>query len=109
MGFDVVRQTIEVKRLVGYLPEGAPLYGDMTVLAFLRFVADMRGLEGEDGKRRMDEAIGRTQLEEVAHRPIGTLSSLAGVEPAAAGLGNRRSKPSRQGELRPSEEAVIFR
>ena len=74
MGFDVVRQPIEVKRLVGYLPEGAPLYGDMTVLAFLRFVAEMRGLEGEDGKRRMDAAIGRTQLEEVAHRPIETLS-----------------------------------
>ena len=48
MGFDVVRQPIEVKRRVGYLPEGAPLYGDMTVLAFLRFVAEMRGLEGED-------------------------------------------------------------
>ena len=74
MGFDVVRQQIEVKRLVGYLPEGAPLYGDMTVLAFLRFVAEMRGLDGEDGKRRMDAAIGRTQLDEVAHRPIETLS-----------------------------------
>ena len=74
MGFDVVRQPIEVKRRVGYLPEGAPLYGDMTVLAFLRFVAEMRGLEGEDGKRRIDAAIGRTQLEEVAHRPIETLS-----------------------------------
>ena len=74
MGFDVVRQPIEVKRRVGYLPEGAPLYGDMTVLAFLRFVAEMRGLFGEDGKRRMDAAIGLTQLEEVAHRPIETLS-----------------------------------
>ncbi len=74
MGFDVVRQPIEVKRRIGYLPEGAPLYGDMTVLAFLRFVADMRGLRGDDGKRRIDAAVGRTQLEEVAHRPIETLS-----------------------------------
>jgi ABC-2 type transport system ATP-binding protein len=74
MGFDVVRQPIEVKRRVGYLPEGAPLYGDMTVLALLRFVAEMRGLQGEDGKQRVDAAIGRTQLEEVAHRPIETLS-----------------------------------
>jgi ABC-2 type transport system ATP-binding protein len=46
----------------------------MTVLAFLRFVAEMRGLVGEDGKRRIDGAIARTQLEEVAHRPIETLS-----------------------------------
>ena len=74
MGFDVVRQPIEVKRRVGYLPEGAPLYGDMTVLAFLRFVAEMRGLAGADGKRRIEAAVGRTQLEEVAHRPIETLS-----------------------------------
>ena len=43
LGFDVVRDPIEAKRRVGYLPEGAPLYGDMTVLAFLRFVAEMRG------------------------------------------------------------------
>jgi ABC-2 type transport system ATP-binding protein len=74
MGFDVVRQPIEVKRRVGYLPEGAPLYGDMTVLAFLRFVAEMRGLRGAEGARRIDAAVGRTQLEEVAHRPIETLS-----------------------------------
>jgi ABC-2 type transport system ATP-binding protein len=74
MGFDVVRQPIEVKRRVGYLPEGAPLYGDMTALAFLRFVAEMRGLTGEDRKRRIDDAIARTELAEVAHRPIETLS-----------------------------------
>ena len=74
MGFDVVRQPIEVKRRIGYLPEGAPLYGDMTALDFLQFVAAMRGLEGEEGKRRIDAAIGRTQLDEALHRPIETLS-----------------------------------
>ena len=74
MGFDVVRAPIEVKRRVGYLPEGAPLYGDMTALAFLRFVAEMRGLHGEERNRKIDAAIARTQLEEVAHRPIETLS-----------------------------------
>jgi ABC-2 type transport system ATP-binding protein len=74
MGFDVVQTPIEVKRRVGYLPEGAPLYGDMTALAFLRFVAEMRGLHGEERTRRIDAAIARTQLEEVAHRPIETLS-----------------------------------
>ena len=74
MGFDVVRQPIEAKRRIGYLPEGAPLYGDMTVMAFLGFVADMRGLAGEDRKRRIDAAIARTELAEVVHRPIETLS-----------------------------------
>jgi ABC-2 type transport system ATP-binding protein len=74
LGFDVVRQPIEVKRRVGYLPEGVPLYGDMTVIDFLRFVAAMRGLQGEDGQVKIDAAIARTQLGEVAHRPIETLS-----------------------------------
>ena len=74
MGFDVVQAPIEVKRRVGYLPEGAPLYGDMTALAFLRFVAEMRGLHGGERNRRIDAAIARTQIEEVAHRPIETLS-----------------------------------
>jgi ABC-2 type transport system ATP-binding protein len=74
MGHDVVREPIEVKRRVGYLPEGAPLYGDMTALAFLRFVAEMRGLRGAEGRQRIEGAIARTQLEEAVHRPIETLS-----------------------------------
>jgi ABC-2 type transport system ATP-binding protein len=74
MGYDVVVDPIEVKRRVGYLPEGAPLYGDMTALAFLRFVAAMRGLHGPDGARKIEAAMARTQLAEAAHRPIDTLS-----------------------------------
>jgi ABC-2 type transport system ATP-binding protein len=74
LGFDVVRRPIEAKRNLGYLPEGAPLYGDMTVAGFLRFVADMRGLEGAERERRTGEAVARTQLAEVLHRPIETLS-----------------------------------
>jgi ABC-2 type transport system ATP-binding protein len=74
MGHDVVLEPIAAKRRIGYLPEGAPLYGDMTVLAFLRFVAEMRGLEGAEGRQRLEAAIARTQLEEVVHRPIETLS-----------------------------------
>lgn len=74
MGHDVVRAPREVKRRIGYLPEGAPLYGDMSVLAFLRFVAEMRGLHGQERRRRLDHAIERTQLAEVAYRPIDTLS-----------------------------------
>jgi ABC-2 type transport system ATP-binding protein len=74
MGHDVVEDPLAAKRQVGYLPEGAPLYGDMTVLAFLRFVAAMRRLTGAEGRRAIEAAIARTQLEEVVHRPIETLS-----------------------------------
>lgn len=73
-GFDVVENPREAKRRIGYLPEGAPAYGDMTPLAFLRFVGAMRGLEGAELERRVREAIARTSLEEVALRPIDTLS-----------------------------------
>ncbi len=73
-GIDVQRQPVRAKRHLGYLPEGAPAYPDMTPLGFLRFVAELRGLRGEDGRRRVDEAIGRTGLEAVLVQPIDTLS-----------------------------------
>src|SRR5512134_1704370 len=50
-GHDVVREPLKVKRRIGYLPEGAPLYGDMTPASFLRFVADVRGLTGSERSR----------------------------------------------------------
>ena len=74
MGFDVVRKPIEAKKRLGYLPEGAPLYGDMTPAGFLRFVAEMRGLDGKDAQAKIGAAVERTQLAEVLHRPIETLS-----------------------------------
>lgn len=74
MGFDVVERPIEAKRRLGYLPEGAPLYGDMTPSGFLRFVAEMRGLGGKEAQTRIGAAVERTQLKEVLHRPIETLS-----------------------------------
>ncbi len=73
-GFDVVAQPIEVKRRIGYLPEGAPAYGDMTPLGLLRFVADIRGLSGEARRRRIDEVIERLALGSVVRQPIETLS-----------------------------------
>jgi len=74
MGHDVVTAPLEAKRLVGYLPEGAPLYGDMSVTAFLRFVAEMRGIRPRLRAGRIADAIGKASLEDVALRPIGTLS-----------------------------------
>jgi ABC-2 type transport system ATP-binding protein len=74
MGHDVVADPIEARRRIGYLPEGAPLYADMTVAGFLAFVAEMRGFGGAERRRRIAAAVERTQLDEALHRPIETLS-----------------------------------
>ncbi|MBL4721368.1 MAG: ABC transporter ATP-binding protein [Alphaproteobacteria bacterium] len=73
-GFDVRVDPIEVKRRVGYLPEGAPMWSDMTPRSFLTFVAQVRGLNGAKRKDRMDAVIAQTQLESVLEKPIETLS-----------------------------------
>lgn len=73
-GFDILEKPTEAKRCIGYLPEGAPAYGDMTPAAFLNFVASLRGLGGKLKKERMGLAIERAHLERVLHQPIDTLS-----------------------------------
>ena len=73
-GFDVESQSIEAKRVVGYLPEGAPSYGDMSVRQFLGFIADARNIPGNLRSKRFDDAVGRLNLEGVLEQPIETLS-----------------------------------
>jgi ABC-2 type transport system ATP-binding protein len=73
-GFDVVEKPIEVKKRIGYLPEGAPLYGDMTPKALLNFVADVRALPKADRQRRIEEAVDKVHISEVFYQPIETLS-----------------------------------
>jgi ABC-2 type transport system ATP-binding protein len=73
-GFDVEQQPIEAKRVVGYLPEGAPSYGEMSVRQFLDFIADARGVPAKVREKRLDDAIGRLNLENVLEQPIETLS-----------------------------------
>lgn len=73
-GFDVVTQPIEAKRQLGYLPEGAPSYGEMTPATFLDFIADVRGLTGQERAQRLDEVIERLHLNKVLHQSIETLS-----------------------------------
>ena len=73
-GHDVEHDPIAAKRCLGYLPEGAPSYGEMTPAAFLRFVADLRGLAGDTRRRRLGEVIERLQLGRVLEQPIETLS-----------------------------------
>jgi ABC-2 type transport system ATP-binding protein len=73
-GYDVRRNPIAVKRRVGYLPEGAPMWPDMTPAAFLAFIARVRNLSGSDAEARIATAIRRTQLSDVLQQPIDTLS-----------------------------------
>ena len=73
-GHDVVTDTIEAQKKIGYLPEGTPLYGDMTPAAFLDFVADVRGLQGPERRKRIDDVVAKVEIAEVFYRPIETLS-----------------------------------
>jgi len=73
-GFDVRQKPLEVKRRVGYLPEGAPMWPDMTPAAFLDFIARVRGLSGADADSKIETAIRKTQISDVLHQPIETLS-----------------------------------
>jgi ABC-2 type transport system ATP-binding protein len=63
-----------VKSLIGYLPEGAPSYGEMTPLHFLDFIAEIRGFRGAEKKRRIEQAINDVALGTVCYKPIETLS-----------------------------------
>ncbi len=71
-GYDVVAESLEVRRRVGYLPETVPLYTDMTVFEYLKFMADLRHLP--DAEERADEVLERVGLEERAEGYIGNLS-----------------------------------
>jgi ABC-2 type transport system ATP-binding protein len=73
-GHDVETDPLGAKASLGYLPEGAPSYGEMTVRRFLEFIADLRHLEGAQRKTRLDHAIERLQLENVLEQSIETLS-----------------------------------
>ncbi len=73
-GHDIVSAPLAAKAALGYLPEGAPTYGEMTVGRFLDFIADLRTLAGEHRKQRLDYVIGRLQLEPVLQQTIETLS-----------------------------------
>ncbi len=73
-GHDVVKQPVEVKKRIGYLPEGAPTYGDMTPRGFLKFIAEIRGFDGAERDKRIDEVVEKVILGEVMSQPIETLS-----------------------------------
>jgi ABC-2 type transport system ATP-binding protein len=73
-GHDLATEPLAVKAALGYLPEGAPLYGEMRVRRFLDFVADLRALEGARRRERLAHVIEHLQLGSVLEQTIDTLS-----------------------------------
>jgi ABC-2 type transport system ATP-binding protein len=72
--YNMLEQPIQAKRLIGYLPENAPAYGDMTVCGFLNFCAELRGLKGEARKKAVERVVDMCFLEAVIHQSVETLS-----------------------------------
>jgi ABC-2 type transport system ATP-binding protein len=73
-GFDVFENPVEVRKAIGYLPQRAPLYTDMTVLDYLRFTAQIRGLAEDKFKVRLKKVIEVCGLAQTLGKDIGTLS-----------------------------------
>ena len=73
-GFDVLNQSLEVRKRIGYMPENPPLYNEMTVSSFLRFIARLKRVPKGKEKQRIDYVTERCTLENVSGRLIGHLS-----------------------------------
>ncbi len=73
-GYDVLKNPLEVRKNIGYLPENVPLYTDMTVKSYLEFMARIKGVQRRDRKERVDSVISACGLEQFRDRLIGKLS-----------------------------------
>jgi ABC-2 type transport system ATP-binding protein len=73
-GFDIREDPIAARRRLGYMPEGAPSYHEMTPLSFLGFIAGIRGFSGAKAEERITAAAEQTQIGSVLYQPIDTLS-----------------------------------
>jgi ABC-2 type transport system ATP-binding protein len=73
-GFDVMTQSLDVRRNIGYLPESVPLYPEMRVDEYVMFRAKLKGVARKERPRRVEYCLDRCRLKEVRRRLIGTLS-----------------------------------
>ena len=73
-GHNVVKEPIAAKKCLGYLPEGAPLYGELNTEQFLRFIARARGMDKTTQRARINLTLERLSLKTIAHQTIETLS-----------------------------------
>ncbi|MFA6291112.1 MAG: ATP-binding cassette domain-containing protein [Victivallales bacterium] len=73
-GFDIENEPVKAKSLMGYLPENAPLYANMTVYGFLNFAAEIRGFHGRKKRNKIENVINTCFLDPVRHQSVDTLS-----------------------------------
>lgn len=73
-GMDIKKDCLKIQQLIGYLPENSPLYPEMTVVEYLDYVAEMRGIDESQKAAAIKEAVAATQLEPKANSKISTLS-----------------------------------
>ena len=73
-GLDVIDNPVAIKTRIGYLPEGAPLYSDMTPRALLNFIGEVRRMAPATRRQRIEEVVAKLQIESIFHQPIETLS-----------------------------------
>lgn len=73
-GYDVFEDSLEVRKRIGYLPENPPLYDDMSTVRYLDFVSRIKGIDGQNRRRRIDQVMERCYLTEVRDTLIGRLS-----------------------------------
>ena len=73
-GYDILKNPVEVRRLLGYLAENAPAYNEMTVGGFLDFVCDARRISGSERRKALDRIVPMCSIESVYHQSIETLS-----------------------------------
>jgi ABC-2 type transport system ATP-binding protein len=73
-GFDIFKDSLQVRRRIGYVPENAPLYTDMPVVSFLKFVGEMKGLSRRERLRQVGQVMDDCGIKDVQHRYIGKLS-----------------------------------
>lgn len=74
LGYDILKNPIEVRRTIGYLAENVPAYNEMTVGSFLNFVCDTRQIKGKERKQALDRIVPKCSIDSVYHQTIETLS-----------------------------------
>ena len=73
-GYDIFEQSLEIRKITGYLPENPPLYSDLTVEDYLKFVAKIKGIEKQRIRSEVDSVVEKTTIGDVRSRVIGKLS-----------------------------------
>ena len=125
-GYDVFRESMEVRRRIGYMPENVPLYPDMRVAPYLDFVAEVKGVSRAERRRRVADVMDRCLIADVQNRLIGKLSRATGsgwawrrrssaiptcsssTSPPSGSIRSRSPRSARSSSRSPGEHTVIL-